>query len=205
MKRILWIALLMFILTGMLAACGGSAEAPPEPAEASEVPAASAADETTSEEPASDEVAPAEETTEEEAAPATEEEAPAAQEGSAEEVVASGDMVAGRPASGIDPDTGLEINPPAVIPGVEFIVRGEIVNASLTPQESPEFVILAPSGTRYRIFAQNVNDISYEDGTKPALHEFGRGMMVQATVRQDENAGATIAVNSTDFTLLHDQ
>lgn len=199
MKRIMWIALLMFILTGMLVACGGGTEAPAEPAEASEVPAVSAADESVAEESAPAEPEEAVEDTE----PAMEEEAPAAE--TAVEEADSGVMVAGRPASGTDPDTGLEINPPEVIPGVEFIVRGEIVNASLTPQENPEFVILAPSGTRYRIFAQNVNDISYDDGTKPALHEFARGMLVQATVRQDENAGATIAVNSTDLTLLHDQ
>lgn len=200
MKRISWIVLLLFILTGLLVACGGGAEAPAEPVETNEVQDNATSEEPAVEEPVSQEVEPStDETSNEETAPAAEEEAPV------EESAASGDMVAGRPASGIDPDTGMEINPPEVVPGVEFIVRGEIVNASLTPQENPEFVVLAPSGTRYRIFAQNVNDISYEDGTKPALHEFARGMTVQATVRQDEDAGATIAVNSSDFTLLHDQ
>ncbi len=91
------------------------------------------------------------------------------------------------------------------MPGVDFIVRGEIINANLTPQDSPEFVILSPSGTRFRIRSQAVSDIAYDDGTQPALHEFQRGVLVQATVRQEEDAGATITVQSTDLTLLHDQ
>jgi hypothetical protein len=62
---------------------------------------------------------------------------------------------------------------------------------------------LSPSGTRYRIRSQHVNEITYDDGTKPALHEFQRGMLVQATVMQEEDAGATITVHSTDFTLFH--
>lgn len=196
--------LLLLALTGMLVACGGS-EVPAEAVDASEVPAVSAA-----EEEAVDEAAPVEEAAVDEAAPV--EEAAPADEAAVEEAApveeaaeASGDMVAGRPASGTDPDTGLEINPPTVVPGVDFIVRGEIVNANLTPQDSPEFVVLSPSGTRFRIRSQHVNDILYEDGTKPALHEFQRGVLIQATVRQEEDAGATITVQSTDVTLLHDQ
>lgn len=202
MKRSVWLTVLLLTLIGALAACGGGAPAAPvaeEPAQAE-----TTVEEAPTEEPAVEE-APAEEAEAptEEAAPESEAEAPAAEEAPAEE--ASGDMVAGRPAGGTDPDTGLEINPPSVVPGVDFIVRGEIVNANLTPQDSPEFVILAPSGTRYRIRSQHVLDITYEDGTQPALHEFQRGVLIQATVRQDEGAGATITVNSTDFTLLHDE
>ena len=203
MKKIVWMTLLILALTGTLVACGGS-EVLAEAVDASEVPSVSAA-----EEEAVDEAAPVEETDVEEAAPVEE---AAVEEAAVEEAVpveeaaeASGDMVAGRPASGTDPDTGLEINPPTVVPGVDFIVRGEIVNANLTPQDSPEFVVLSPSGTRFRIRSQHVNDILYEDGTKPALHEFQRGVLIQATVRQEEDAGATITVQSTDVTLLHDQ
>ncbi|MCA9865227.1 MAG: hypothetical protein KC410_01915 [Anaerolineales bacterium] len=206
MKRILWITLLLCALTGALVACGGSTEPPAQPAEANEIPAVEADEEMAVE----DTPAPAdEEAPVEEAAPAGED-APATEEAVAEEGAAdggneAGDMIAGRPASGIDPDTGLEINPPTVVPGVDFIVRGEIINANLTPQDSPEFVILSPSGTRFRIRSQPVPDISYEDGTQPALHEFQRGVLIQATVRQEEGAGATITVQSTDLTLLHDQ
>lgn len=199
MKKVLLLVLLMLALGGV--ACGGGGGTPAEaPVE---------------QEPAAEESAPAAEPT---AAPAEAEEAdePAAEEAAAEDEApaegagesgdapaSDGPMVAGRPATGIDPDTNLEINPPAVVPGVDFIVRGEIVNANLTPQESPEFVILSPDGTRFRIRSQAVADIAYEDGTVPALHEFQRGVLVQATVRQEEGAGATITVQSTDFTLLH--
>lgn len=202
MKKVLWLTLLILALSGV--ACGGGA-APIEPV-ANEAPEVQ-----TAEESAADAAAPTEAPAEpadagepEGEEPTAEAEAPAEDEAGGDDA-AAGDaaMIAGRPAGGIDPDTSLEINPPTVVPGVDFIVRGEIVNANLTPQESPEFVILAPSGTRFRIRSQQVSDIAYEDGTIPALHEFQRGVLVQATVRQEEDAGATITVHSTDFTLLH--
>jgi hypothetical protein len=197
MKKTLWLSLLLLALIASLVACGGGA--PAEPAVQEEASTESAPPEEEAAEVVEETAAPAE--GEEVAAeePAAEEAAPA------EGAEAGGDMVAGLPASGTDPDTGLEINPPEVVPGVEFIVRGEIVNANLTPQDSPEFVVLSPSGTRYRIRSQHVNEITYEDGSKPALHEFQRGMLVQATVIQEEDAGATITVHSNDFTLFHSE
>jgi hypothetical protein len=166
-------------------------ESPADESAAEAAPTEAPAEEAAASEPAGDEAA-------------AEAEAPAEDEaGTGGEATGDIAMIAERPASGIDPDTNLEINPPAVVPGVDFIVRGEIVNANLTPQESPEFVVLSPSGTRFRIRSQPVPDIAYEDGTIPALHEFQRGVLVQATVRQDEGAGATITVHSTDLTLLH--
>lgn len=193
MKKLLWIALLLLTLTAVLAACGGgSGEAPAQPAAENEATADSATIDDSAAEP-TEMAAPA---VEEENASQTTENAPA---------VESGDSVAGRPAAGTDPDTGLEINPDSVIPGVDFIVRGELVNSNLTPQDKPEFLVQAPSGTRYRIHPQPVPQITYEDGTQPAPHEYKRGMLIQATVRQEEGAGATIVVTSTDFTLLHDE
>ncbi len=204
MKRLAWMIFLILVLSGGLVACGGGGgtETTVEPA------VEESTTDTTAAEPTADEAAePAEESAAEAEAPAEE---AAAEEGAAEEApvegeAAGGDLIAGRPASGTDPDTGLEINPAAVVPGVDFIVRGEIVNANLTPQDSPEFVVLAPSGTRFRIRSQPVNEILYDDGSQPALHEFQRGMLLQATVRQEEDAGATITVNSTDLTLLHNE
>lgn len=200
MKKVLWLTLLILLLSGV--ACGGGG-APAEPVAAQPTPesAEESAAEVAAPTEAPDEPADVEPAGDEAAAEA---EAPAEAEATAEPAAAEGgEMIAGRPTSGIDTDTNLEINPPTVVPGVDFIVRGEIVNANLTPQDSPEFVILAPSGTRFRIRSQQVSDIAYEDGTVPALHEFQRGVLVQATVRQDEGAGATITVQSTDFTLLH--
>lgn len=201
MKRLAWMVFLILALSGGLVACGGGST------ETAVAPAVEeSTTDTTAAEPAADEAAePAEETASEAEAPAAE---TATEEGAAEEApaeAAAADLIAGRPASGIDPDTGLEINPAAVVPGVDFIVRGEIVNANLTPQETPEFVVLAPSGTRFRIRSQHVKEIFYDDGTQPALHEFQRGVLLQATVRQEEDAGATITVNSTDLTLLHNE
>jgi hypothetical protein len=196
MKRALCVSILALILTGLLVACGGAP--PAEPAAQSEAPAENAPAEEEAAEPV-EAAAP----TEEESAPAEQEAAPTGED-AAEEPAAVGDMIAGRPASGTDPDTGLEINPDSVVPGVDFIVRGELVNANLTPQESPEFLVLAPSGTRFRIRPQAVADIFFEDGSQPALHEFQRGLLIQATVRQDEGAGETIRVTSDDLVLLRD-
>lgn len=213
MKRLAWTLLLIMALTAGMAACGGGgSETPAEPVTENTVDGDTAA-ETTGEEPAEPtaeeanneaaEDAAAESTAPEAAAEDSATDAPA--EAPADAEPAGGDMIGGLPASGTDPDTGLEINPPSVVPGVDFIVRGEIVNANLTPQDSPEFVVLAPSGTRYRIRSQPVSEIAYSDGVKPALHEFQRGVLLQATVRQEEDAGATITVNSVDLTLLHDE
>ena len=200
MKKVLWLTVLILALSGV--ACGGGGEAPAAPV--AEEPAAQTAEESAAE-PADPTDVPAEAAEASEPAgdeAAAEAEAPAEAE-AAGDAAGDGAMIAGRPASGIDPDTNLEVNPPTVVPGVDFIVRGEIINANLTPQESPEFVILAPSGTRFRIRSQQVSDIVYEDGTVPALHEFQRGVLVQATVRQEEDAGATITVQSSDLILLH--
>ncbi len=198
MKKVLWLTILILALSGV--ACGGGgAEAPAAPV--AEEPAAQTAEESAAE-PVAPTEAPAEANEASEPGEA-EAEAPADAEAAGDAAAGDGAVIAGRPASGIDPDTNLEVNPPTVVPGVDFIVRGEIVNANLTPQESPEFVILAPSGTRFRIRSQQVSDIVYEDGTVPALHEFQRGVLVQATVRQEEDAGATITVQSNDLTLLH--
>lgn len=201
MKRALWTVILLLILSGLLVACGGGAASPE--------PAADEAPPTVVEEAApteavvvEDESAPVEESAPTEEATSGDEstaEPPVAEEAPAEEAT---DMLAGRPTSGIDPETGFEINPPQVIPGVDFIVVGEIMSFNLIPKDRPEFVILSPSGTRYRIHPQPIDQITYEDGTLPAQTDFKRGLPVAATVRQEEGAGATIVVQSSDFTLL---
>jgi hypothetical protein len=159
------------------------ADSAPTTAPAADAPADEPAAESMAEEPSAQEAAA---------------EAPAEESASSDAT----DLIAGRPASGIDPDTGLEINPATITPGVDYILRAELISASLTPQDSPEFMLTSPAGVRYRVRAQPVPEIKYEDGTQPALHEFTRGMLVQATVRQEEGAGATILVHSTDLTLL---
>lgn len=191
MKKALWTVIVLLVLIAVLVACGGSAAPEPSVGEAS----AAVIEETAPVEQAAPTEAPA---PVEESAPA-EESAPLEEPAPAEE---AGDMLAGRPTTGVDPETGLEINPPQIIPGVDFLIVGEIMSFNLIPQDRPEFVVLSPTGTRYRIHPQPVDQITYEDGTLPAKMDFKRGMPVMATVRQEEGAGATIVVQSSDFTLL---
>jgi hypothetical protein len=120
----------------------------------------------------------------------------------AEPAVDDPNMVAGLPASGIDPETGLEINPEQFVPGVDFIVRGRLVSFNLTPQDSPEFLIESPSGTRYRVNSQPVPAIAFADGTTLLPHEYQRGLLAQATVRQEEGAGVTTVVTTDNLVLL---
>jgi len=194
MKRVLWIVSVLSLVIGLLAACGGQA-AEPGVQNAPAVTSASAG-ETTAPAATSADAAPT-------VAPASGETVPAGSNAAdTADAQPAGDMIAGRPASGTDPDTGLEINPAKITPGVDYIVRGELVNHNLTPVESPEFMVISPAGVRYRIRSQPLDQIFYEDGTQPAPHQYKRGMLVQATVRQEEGSAPTTLVNSTDFVLL---
>jgi hypothetical protein len=138
----------------------------------------------------------------EEEAAETADEAPAGAESAEEPPAASSDLIAGLPASGTDPDTGLEINPAQIVPGVDFIVRGELVSFNLTPQDSPEFLLEAPSGTRYRVQSQPTSEIAFTDGSVLLPHQYQRGLLGQATVRQEEGAGVTTVVMTDNFVLL---
>lgn len=165
-----------------------SATASEETSEADE--SAEAADEAT------DEAAAAETSAEEETSP---------EEETADGDAGSGETVAGRPASGADPETGMQINPPELIQGEEFIVRGEIISLNLTPQTTPEFLVEAPNGQKFRIRSQELSAVTYEDGTTVAPHEFRQGMLAEATVYQDPSADLTTLVESEDFRLLKEE
>ncbi|MFO7662793.1 MAG: hypothetical protein R6X18_09385 [Chloroflexota bacterium] len=196
MKRMLWTFLFLSIVAGSLTACGGGGQAAPEPGIEEVAP------------PVVEDVA-APSTEENSAPPAAEVETPVEPEPAEEEMVEvpviDGEVLAGRQASGFDPETGLEINPDQVVPGSEFMVVAEIVSFNLVPQDRPEFVVIAPSGTRYRIHTQGADNIFYEDGTKPAFIDYKRGLPIIATVQQEADAGATIEVTSSDFTILQGQ
>ena len=196
MKRVL--AIIGFLLVLFLAtACGGGSAVAPE---ADEQPAAveSAGQGPAGKEPADEAEAPADE-----AAVEGEAAAPEATEGAAGEEPAAGTEAQ---ASGIDPETGLEINPEVVGPGSEFIVRGEIISMNLTPQDRPEFVVKAPSGQNYRIATQALSDIYFEDGeTQLAPYEYRQGMRAQATAMMPADAGPSDVLQSSDFMLLGDE
>jgi hypothetical protein len=203
MKKSLWLLVLALMVIA-LAACGGGAAAP-EPqadapvAEVIEDTAPTDADPEVAEAPAVEEPAAAEPTAEPvEETTAAEPAADEPAEAPAEEAVAGSGMA----MSGIDPDTGLEINPPQPVSGVDYIVRGELVSFNLTPQDSPEFLVESPDGVRYRIQSQPVPDIFLDDGTQLKPHEYQRGMMAQATARLQESATATSVMLSENLTIL---
>lgn len=189
MKRLVGIVLVLLLM-----GCGGGAATVPEPApdSAGEEPAPTAT------------AAPAAQ--EEESAAATE--APPAgaeqSESSAEEedaaAASTGDDVV---YEGTDPATGMPVNPLDIPFGEPFIVRGELISANLTPQEEPEFVVRAPNGQTYRMGAQPLSEIYFEDGeTQLEPYEFQRGLQVQATALMAADAGPSDILSTEDFTLL---
>lgn len=206
MKKSLVLLVVTLMIAAVLAACGGGGAAAPEPQ--AEVPAVveeaaeAVVDAPAEEEPA--EEAPAEETAAEEPveAPAEAETADAPAEEPDDAADDTGAAAADLQMSGIDPDTGLEINPAVTAPGVDYIIRGTLSSYNLIPQESPEFLIDGPNGVRYRIRTQPVPEIFVTDGSQIALHEYTRGIPVQATARLTESSRATSIMESTNLVLL---
>lgn len=115
---------------------------------------------------------------------------------------AANELLAGRPVAGIDPDSGLEINPLDPQQGVEYVVRGQLVSFNLIPQNKPEFVLRAPHGTTYRIQSQPVPDIFFQDGSQLAPHEYQRFMLAEATILLEDASEPTTVVKSQDLVLL---
>jgi hypothetical protein len=118
---------------------------------------------------------------------------------------AAGDMIASRPASGTDPETGIEINPDTFGPGDEFIVRGTIISMNLTPTVSPEFLIEAPSGRKYRIRSQDLAETYFDDGAQLRPHEYRQGILAEATVSLPSDAGPADILLTDDLTLLREE
>ena len=83
----------------------------------------------------------------------------------------------------IDDATGLPLNP-ETIPEGDFVVEGTISSMNLTPQSSPEFVLKVESGRTYRVRAQALPDILFDDGEMVGVANFVQGMQVRATVSQ---------------------
>lgn len=193
MKRLVGIMALVLVLV----ACGGGTVAEPaqdaEPAGTTATVAPAVTDEEAAEEEAAADVEEAE------AVESTEEEETAAESEAQEEATTGDDLV----YEGTDPATGMQVNPSDVLPGEPFIVRGELISANLTPQDAPEFVVRAPSGQTYRMGAQPLSDIYFEDGeTQLKAHEFQRGLTVQATATMAVDAGPSDVLSTDDFTLI---
>ncbi len=190
MKKLKFIVLGL-VLVLLMAACGGSGGNEPTTTNEQVNPPAQQ-EETTTEETTSTEETTTEETTTEETE-ATQEEGATAEEES------------GLQMSGIDPETGLEINPENVNPGDTFIIRGTIISMNLTPTTSPEFLIEAPSGQRYRIRSQPLDEIFFEDGSQIKPHEYRQGMKAMATATLAADATITDLPVTNDLTLLLDE
>ena len=83
----------------------------------------------------------------------------------------------------LDEATGLPLNP-ETIPEGDFVVEGTVSSMNLTPQSSPEFVLTVPSGRTYRVRAQPLSDILYDDGEVVGIANFKQGMAVRAIISQ---------------------
>lgn len=209
MKKIIVVGLVILLL---LTACGGNNTTTSEPAANTDTGSTSSTEENTAA-PAATETPMMEEATSEEPTaveseePAAEEtatEEPAAQEEDMTEETAADDPYGGRPLTGIDPETGLEINPAEVLKGTEFIIRGKVISMNLTPQTAPEFLIESPDGIKYRVHSQGLSDIYLVDGSQLQAFQYRLGMLAQATVYQDPAAGVTSVVETDDLLLLTD-
>ena len=215
---LLWIVALL-----LLVACGGSEAEPAAPATDNNTSTSStteteeeSADPT--EEPSEEEMAEEEEEMEEdateesdeaeetdEADEATEEDT---SEEAAEEVVeeaASDSPFGDRLMSGVDPETGLAINPEIVNPGDTFIVRGEIISMNLTPTTSPEFLIQSPDGLKFRLRSQDLAETFFEDGDQLQAFQYQLGLLAQATATLAADASPSDIPTSTDLVLVKDE
>ena len=83
----------------------------------------------------------------------------------------------------IDEATGLPLNP-ETLPEDDFVIEGTISSMNLTPQSAPEFVIRIPSGRTFRVRAQPLPDISYDDGEAVGVAGFVQDMQVRAVISQ---------------------
>lgn len=95
--------------------------------------------------------------------------------------------------SGLDPATGLPLNPDPV-PAGQFIVEGTIISMTLL-QDNPEFVIRVPSGKSYRLRTQPLTETYYTDGQLVEPTAIRQGMEARATVWVDEETSLLVSNN----------
>lgn len=181
------IAYLLFVLLLLVACGGGATEENTSPPDTNETTALEEATVPTEEESSTVGEEPTTETTEGEG-----------------ETVVEEPVEEGIPA--VDPETGLAINPPLDVAqnGEEFIVIGVVNSANLTPQTSPEYLIISATDekTRYRVMGQGLAETFYEDGSAVPLIVFQQKPMLRATVKFDPNAQVGGRFISTNVTVL---
>lgn len=93
------------------------------------------------------------------------------------------------PTPATDPQTGLPLNPDAILVDTDFVVTGEVININSVPQDAPLFKVRAANGRTFQILAQPLADIYLDDGSQLALHEYTTGLQIRATVHQGDAVG----------------
>ena len=213
MKRVLWVCVFLFSLM-LIAACGGSSAEEPaasneetsvsqeEVAEVEEVAEEEMAEEEMAEEEMEEPTEEAEEEMEEPTEEPMEEPTEEPMEEPTEEPMEESSPFGDLPLTGTDADTGLEINPDVVNPGDTFIARGIVISMNLTPVTEPEFLIQAPSGTKYRMRTQALEDMFFDDGSQWQAYEFRQGVGALATVSLDASASLSDVATTEDLVLI---
>lgn len=207
------LVLLWTIAFLLLAACGGGGETEPDTSTTSNDTSTSATTETAEE--ASVEESTVEESTPEEMEEESAEESNEVDEEDTEEAMendtsseaveeeaAPASPFGSRPLSGVDPETGLTVNPDSVNPGDTFIVRGEIISMNLTPVTSPEFLIQTTDGLKFRLRSQDLAETFYEDGDQLQAYQYRNGLLAQATATLAVDASSSDIPTSTDLVLI---
>lgn len=203
--------LLWIIALCLMVACGGGGDSEPAAPAANNNTSSSTtteAAEETEEEAAPEE---SEETAVEEVTETAEEESTTEEASESEqaeeptEEAAPASPFGDRPMTGVDPETGLLVNPDSVRPGDTFIVRGEIISMNLTPTTSPEFLIQAPDGLKFRLRSQDLAETFYEDGEQLQPFQYQLGLLAQATANLPADAGPSDIPTSDDLVLIKDE
>jgi hypothetical protein len=90
-----------------------------------------------------------------------------------------------------DSESGLPLNPETPPVDGPFIIDGEIASMQLTRTTEPEFVIRIESGKTFRVRAQELAAITYDDGEAVDNASFDLGMHVRATIQVEEESTGT--------------
>ena len=100
---------------------------------------------------------------------------------------------------------GLPVNPDPIVPGQPFIVEGVVVNASMIPVETPQFLIEGDNGVRFRLDSQPADEIFTTAGGQLLPHQFGPGVRVRATALLPADATAADVAITADLVVIQEE
>jgi hypothetical protein len=81
-----------------------------------------------------------------------------------------------------DSESGLPLNPVSPPADSPFIVDGEIASMNIDTLSAPEFVIRIENGKTFRVQAQELSAVTYDDGEPVGVDNLETGMHVRATI-----------------------